>query len=170
MHFVCANIFGAVVSGLPTRTDSPLPHAMPPCPMPNNFANILPFSNIFVYQRKGRSSPFVAFTLLLQRPITCLAFKVAKSAWLHFTHQTETSPELWDGATVNTLFFPRHFVNIFETNPAELTISLLLLAHKHFFQDYSTFPLQCRQIMFATYTGRQWQRSEFFYTLSLSLQ
>ncbi len=27
----------------------------------------------------------------LQRPITCLVFKVAKSAWLHFTHQTETS-------------------------------------------------------------------------------
>jgi hypothetical protein len=25
------------------------------------------------------------------RPITCLVFKVAKSAWLHFTHQTETS-------------------------------------------------------------------------------
>jgi len=27
----------------------------------------------------------------LQRPITCLVFKVAKSAWLHFTHQTEIS-------------------------------------------------------------------------------
>ena len=27
----------------------------------------------------------------LQRPITCLVFKVAKSAWLHFTHQTGTS-------------------------------------------------------------------------------
>jgi hypothetical protein len=89
---------------------------------------------------------------------------VAKSAWLHFTHQTETSPELWDGATVNTLFFPSNSVNIFEINPAELTISLLLLAHKHFFR--TTFPLQRRQIMFATSTGRQWQRSEFFYTLS----
>jgi hypothetical protein len=33
----------------------------------------------------------VPFTLHLQRPITCLVFKVAKSAWLHFTHQTETS-------------------------------------------------------------------------------
>ncbi len=48
---------------------------------------------------------FVAFTLRLQRPITCLVFKVAKSAWLHFTHQTEPSPF--------STSIHLHFANIF---------------------------------------------------------
>jgi len=34
---------------------------------------------------------FVHPRLHSSRPITCLVFKVAKSAWLHFTHQTEIS-------------------------------------------------------------------------------
>ncbi len=42
------------------------------------------FAAIFVYI-------YVLPHLHSSRPITCLAFKVAKSAWLHFTHQTETS-------------------------------------------------------------------------------
>jgi len=42
------------------------------------------FAAIFVYI-------YVHPHLHSSRPITCLVFKVAKSAWLHFTHQTETS-------------------------------------------------------------------------------
>jgi hypothetical protein len=42
------------------------------------------FAAIFVYI-------YVHPHLHSSRPITCLVFKVAKSAWLHFTHQTEIS-------------------------------------------------------------------------------
>jgi len=87
------------------------------------------------------------FRLRLQRPITCLVFKVAKSAWLHFTHQTGTS------------LFP--YINIFATYSWLLHQNFSSSISKQtFFQDILL--LQRRQIMFATSTGQQC--SEFFRT------
>ena len=56
------------------------------------------FAAIFVYIFVQSTPTFIcgrtclcSLQSTLQRPITCLVFKVAKSAWLHFTHQTEIS-------------------------------------------------------------------------------
>ena len=56
------------------------------------------FAVIFVYIFVQSTPTFIcgrtclcSLQSTLQRPITCLVFKVAKSAWLHFTHQTEIS-------------------------------------------------------------------------------
>jgi hypothetical protein len=58
------------------------------------------FAAIFVYI-------YVHPHLHSSRPITCLVFKVAKSAWPHFTHQTETS-------LFSILYIPHlHLENIF---------------------------------------------------------
>jgi hypothetical protein len=51
----------------------------------------LSFANILHTNGKDDLVHLLPFTLRLQQPITCLVFNVAKSACLHFTHQTETS-------------------------------------------------------------------------------
>jgi len=68
------------------------------------------FAAIFVYI-------YVHPHLHSSRPITCLVFKVAKSAWLHFTHQPEPS-----------LFSTLHSTSTLSEHFRDSTI----LYHKHF--------------------------------------